>query len=168
MMRNKAFWNGFFVMTVVVAAAVVVSACGRNWCVAGLGPCEMFEKLDSSAKPKPYDPNNPCQWTSSGAPQNGLTFRAVNAPSPVRVGQEVELYASGGPKGGPYTPYVRNNMGTFTPLDAVDTAGARAWKFRATTAGFACVKVLDQGMSIDTPCDTCWLPIYIAPAIIRR
>jgi hypothetical protein len=116
----------------------------------------MFKNLPTENQPKPNDPSNPCGWTHVGYPQNGLRLVVLTGRAPLRVGQEIELFASGGPTGGPYA-----SMGTLTRLDA---SNGRMWSFKASAVGFACVKVLDQGMAIDSPCDDCWLPLYVAPA----
>jgi predicted small secreted protein len=151
---------------VVVLTSTLLSACGRNWCIGGVGPCDMFKgmarKPSDPNGPGILDPNNPCGWNSVGNPRNGLTLQVLRAPNPLYVGQDVELFAVGGNP--PYGTFAKNNVGTFTPIDGMGTpTGPRTWRFRASVPGLACVKVYDRDMTADALCDSCWVPLLVLP-----
>lgn len=142
----------------VVAATLMLSACGRNWCIAGLGPCEMFKKLEGTKPSTNVNFENPCGWNATGAPRNGLSLRA-NAALPIRVGQPVELLVQGGLA--PYRAVLKNPASGTIVVNDVNPADPRSWRFTPSVTGMACVKVLENNMNIDDACDTCWLAIPV-------
>lgn len=157
-------------LVAVVSAAAFVVSCGRNWCIGPFGPCDQYAKMDP-AKLAGYstaNSSNVCGWNSTGNPRNGLRISAIPigggfATLNVRVNTDISIAASGGTA--PYQIALKvPSMGTITPATtARPDAGVSMWTFRPTLAGIACIKVMDRGMTIDTPCDTCWKAIVVEP-----
>lgn len=149
----------FLLVATAYGLAFFVTGCGRNLCIAGMGPCAMFKDAENDRKKGGGDGGGgrvQCgKKPGTSNPRNGLVLLLTNPDggSNTKVAVGKSLVVSGAGLG-------VLNYAIKGPNEAGKLVGGL---FTASKAGFVCLKVYDGTMGINSDCDLCEKEVEVTP-----
>lgn len=152
-------WKAWALFVVVaLTSSALLSSCGRQWCVAGMGPCELQQNggpgTDTGTRVQ-------CgRVAGTTFPRNGLTLyingiNPATMPTFVVNGPAARLSAAGGVASATYTYMIKSSNGSGQIN--IDSFVARA-------PGYVCLKVTDGTFGVNDSCDFCEREVQVLPA----